>query len=335
MNFVKLVDANNKLGIKPNTNKSLIFVYSMPKVGSTSLITSLRLFAINKFMIFHLHSEIMLKVLSNIDDVSINDIILYNKSLGHNVYVIDIYRSPIELKISSFFENIGSLHFNNSDTQINKYDVNFVINRFNNIFPYIGNGDYFMDKYNITIPDTFDFHQKYSLVIQNDIKYIKLRLRDADNWGKILSELLNIEIKLVKEYETNNKTTKDLYNLFKENYRIPQNLFEIVKDCKYLNYYYSTDEKAEYINTWNNKISTDHVYYNICEYNLYNKISTENRHINEIQTHHYSDAGCRCKLCNIKRNIIKKTFNGHCHIIHEDMIKIYTKSAPKLKTLIM
>ena len=340
MNFIKLAEANNKLGIKPNTNKGLIFVYSMPKVGSTSLITSLRLFAINKFLIFHLHSELMLKVLLDITDVTINDIILYNRSIGHTVYVIDIYRSPIEMKMSSFFENIGAFHFNNVDTQINKYDVNFVINRFNNIFPYIGNGDHFIDKYNITIPDKFDYEKGYNLVIQNDIKYIKLRLKDADKWGQILTELLNTEIKMVKEYETNNKSLKDLYILFKDNYRIPANILDEIKNCKYLNYYYSSSEIIEYLNKWNNKLTANYTYYNPDEYNLYHKLSSENKHINEIQSNHYSDEGCICKYCNMKRNLCKKNFNGTCKIIHQRLIKIFVKSDPKpptqqIKTLIM
>ena len=47
---------------------------------------------------------------------SIRDIIQYNKSIGKNVYVIDVYRSPIERKISAFFEKIGAYHFNNIDS---------------------------------------------------------------------------------------------------------------------------------------------------------------------------------------------------------------------------
>ena len=35
------------------------------------------------------------------------------KLLGKNVYVIDVYRSPIECKISTFFEKVGVYHFNN------------------------------------------------------------------------------------------------------------------------------------------------------------------------------------------------------------------------------
>ena len=34
---------------------------------------------------------------------------------------------------------------------VNKYNVEKVMNRFNNIFPYIETGDHFMDKYSINV----------------------------------------------------------------------------------------------------------------------------------------------------------------------------------------
>ena len=66
MNFseekiISLIDANLKLGI--NTiettlgHNNIIFVYSLPKVGSTSLVSSLILFALNRYVIIHIHDE--------------------------------------------------------------------------------------------------------------------------------------------------------------------------------------------------------------------------------------------------------------------------------------
>ena len=40
---------------------------------------------------------------------------------------------------------------------------------FNNIFPYIGLGDHFIDNYNINYPDKFDNLNKYLLVKENDM----------------------------------------------------------------------------------------------------------------------------------------------------------------------
>ena len=91
----KMKDINERLGIQDDLtvekNKKLIFVYCPPKVGSTTLVSSLRLCASDKLTILHLHNEIMLKVLYNITDVTINEIIQYNKQLGKKIYVFDIF----------------------------------------------------------------------------------------------------------------------------------------------------------------------------------------------------------------------------------------------------
>ena len=118
-----LQETNKKLNIYDDLsidkNKNIIFVYCPPKVGSTTLITSIRISAFNKFTVLHIHNELMLKVLCNIDNIKIIDIIEYNKNLGKNVYVFDIYRSPIEQKISQYFEKLSIYHFNNSPQSIN------------------------------------------------------------------------------------------------------------------------------------------------------------------------------------------------------------------------
>ena len=60
----------------------------------------------------------MLHVLGNVKGITVNEIIQYNKYLGKDVYVIDVYRSPIERKISAFFEKVGAYHFNNIDENV-------------------------------------------------------------------------------------------------------------------------------------------------------------------------------------------------------------------------
>ena len=105
----------------------------------------------------HIHDDIMLSVLTGINNVSINEIIDYIASKGKNIYVIDVYRNPIERKISEFFEIISSFHFNTTDDKITNYKLDLIFKRFNSIFPHIGAGDYFFDKYDIDVPEIFDF----------------------------------------------------------------------------------------------------------------------------------------------------------------------------------
>ena len=310
-----LKKTNEKLNICDDLsiekNKNLIFIYCPPKVGSTTIVSSIRLSAFNKCTVLHIHSEQMLKILCNVDNVTINEIIIYNSSLGKNVFVIDIYRTPIEQKISQFFEKLSTYHFNNSPLSINNYDVDRIIKRFNNLFPFISNDeDYYRSMYNIPQLSEFDFERKYILQIINNISYIKLRLKDSNQWGSIISNLLGTEIKIVSDYETDNKPIKEMFQKFKERYRIPNNLLQEIECNKGLLYYFSENEREEYLNNWRNKKTQDWKSYTHEEYVLYNNISSENQYMSEIQRNHYMDTGCTCLACDTKRKQIMNRINN-------------------------
>jgi ribosomal protein L14E/L6E/L27E len=252
-------DFNNILFSNEATKKkdTLIFIYTPPKVGSTTLVTSLRVSCARKVNVLHIHDENMLSVITGIKNenkITINEVINYNSSIGKNIFVIDVYRNPIERKISEYFELLTCYHFNTNETNISNYKLETLIKRFNSLFPFIGSGDYFFDKYEINVPDNFDFDNKYLLIEKNNVKYIKIRLCDSNEWSKILTKLLNIDIVIVKDYQTENKIIGEVYKKFNENYKIPYNLLETIKQCKHFNYYNSDVEKEHYISKWNSKI---------------------------------------------------------------------------------
>jgi hypothetical protein len=300
-----LKQANEKLHIcddlSSEKNRNLIFVYCPPKVGSTTLVTSFRMSVLHKYTILHIHDEEMINVLCGITQVTINEIILYNRSLGKNVYVIDIYRSPIEHKISMFFEKVASFHYNNTEDNVNKYDIDKVIKRFNNLFPHLTRLDYYKEVYNIECPLSFDHEKKYLLVNDNGIIYIKLRLKDSSIWHKILKEIFHTNIVIVNDYETDKKPIKTLYNRFKQQYKIPINFLQDIEICPSLQFYYSSKERTEYLNAWSNKQTENYVAYTLQEYSIYMDITFDNHHIGEIQRTHYIDVGCACKSCGLKR----------------------------------
>lgn len=310
-----LKEANDKIFNhnidKTEIGNNLIFIYTQPKVGSTSLVSSLRLAAADKFNIIHLHDETTLKILTGIENLTVNEIINYNASIGKNIYVIDVYRTPIERKMSVFFEEISSFHFNNSEENVNTYDTTKVIKRFNDIFQHLATTDNYMEKYNITIPETFDYNKKYIHQKINGINYIKLRLKDSQYWGTILSKIFEREIIMVNDYETNDKKIADIYRRFKENYKLPLNYYEDIKTCKFLNYYYSEEERNEYLNLWNTKTCENYVSFTKSEYDLYIKICLENQIYNFIQLEHYIDNGCLCNLCfNKRKELFTKAKSG-------------------------
>jgi len=313
--LLQIKEANDKIfsSLLKNTEiyKNIIFIYSPPKVGSTCLVSSIRISASHKFSIIHIHDEIMLNFFTGINSVSINEIIQYNNYIGKNVFVIDIYRTPIERKMSEFFEKISPYHFNNSDENICNYSIKRISDRFNKVFPYLALGDHYIDKYNIQIPELFDNIKKFLFIKHNNINYIKLRLKDSKHWGKILSEILGIEIIIVPDYETNNKIIGGLYSKFKNEYKLPINYFELIKNDKYLSFYYSEEERNTYLNLWANKLSETVSSYTESEYLFYVNLNLENQFYNDLQSEHYIDNGCLCKGCSFKRkNIFEKAKKG-------------------------
>ena len=303
-----LKEANEKMGICEDQtiekNKNIIFVYCPPKVGSTTLVTSFRLCALNKYSIFHIHDELMLKVLCGIENVTVNEIIKYNKYLGKNVYVIDVYRSPIEHKISVFFEKVASFHFNNTEENVNAYPIAKIINRFNMLFPFLSRSDYYREIFDIPFPETFDFEKKYLCQDINGVKYIKLRLNDSNEWQSILNKIFQVNIKIINDYETEKKPIKDIYKQFKEQYKIPSNLFQVIEECNSLKYYYSKDEREKYLDAWRSKLGECVEPFSQEQYCMYNKLSFENQHIGEVQRTHYIDTGCSCIGCKRKRQMM-------------------------------
>ena len=320
-------------------NTNYVFIYTPPKVGSTTLVSSLRISLGNSFNIIHIHDDIMLSVLTGIHNVTINEIINFLSEKGNNIYVIDVYRTPIERKMSEFFEKISPYHFNNSEENINKYSIQRVSHRFNKLFPHLANGEHYFDKYNITNHIPFNFETKYTIQEINNIKYIKLRLHDSKIWGNILSIIFQREIILINDYQTNDKTIAGLYKNFKDEYKIPSNYFELVKSCKYFNFYFSEEERKQYLHNWEKRITNIFTPYTNEEYNFYVNLYLENQHINDIQIEHYIDNACLCIACTKARQEIfikaKKGETKFDKIIHQDVVNknIITK-INKVKTIL-
>ena len=341
-NITAIVQTVNKLF--KNENNNYIFIYTPPKVGSTTLISSLRISLGKSYNIIHIHDEVMLEVLTGITNVTINEILNYLSNSGKNVYVIDVYRTPIERKMSAFFEKIAPYHFNNKEENIKYYSIQRISNRFNKLFPYLENGDHYFDKYNIAYPAPFDFIKKYSVQEVNKIKYIKIRLCDTNLWNNILSEIFHTDIVLISDYKTENKTIGELYNKFKNEYKLPLNFLENIKKCKYLNFYYNEEEKRTYFDFWKRRICNEVEPYNTNEFKFYMTLCLENQYINDIQCDHYIDNGCFCKYCtNKRRDIFFRAKNGetkfdkiiHSEVVHDVKQKTTKKVIEAMKEKIL
>ena len=314
----------NKL-FKKETSK-YIFVYTPPKVGSTTMVSSLRISLGKSANILHIHDETMLDVLTGIKNVKIMEIILYLRNIGKKVYVIDIYRTAIERKMSEYFEKISVYHFNTSEENLSKYSIKRITDRFNNLFEHLGKGDHYRERYNLNLEEiSMDISKGYMENIKENVSYIKVRLSDGDKWSSILSEVLKEDIVIIKDYEGEKKELGNVYKRFKEEYRIPSNYYNLIKESEELKLYNSCEERNAYLKKWESKVTDGHRGYSLEEYNFYLNICLENQSIGDIDVDHYIDNGCYCILCNKKRRElfikIKRGENVSEKIIHEEVKK--------------
>ena len=308
-----LKETNKKLGIYDDLrfekNKNIVFVYSPPKVGSTTLITTLRIFGPLKFTVLHIHTEIMLQVIFKVSPlVNLVEIIKYNAHLGKNVYVIDVYRTPIEHYMSMYFENLVDYHFNSEN--VIQYPYGKLEKRFNEIFPHMRNDDYFFNIYNTASREClpFDFEKGYIMHKVDNMMFIKLRLSDSNRWSEILTNLLKWPLIMVTDYETSKKKINHIYEVFKVNYRIPVNYYEMIVECPLLQFYLDTSEREAYLERWFKLIHPTPFtnFYTKEIFEFYVKLSHENSICRPGQEeNHYRDQGCICQQCQRKRNVVR------------------------------
>ena len=241
--------------------------------------------------------------------------------------VVDIYRTPIERKMSEYFENVHTFHFNTTEE---KLEENSLLFRFNCLFSHLGTENYFVDKFQL--PRDFDHEKKYYLHSTRDgrLQFLKLRLQDFSEWGTILSSLLDVEMFLIRDNVAEEKRIDTirgkLYKEFKKNYKIPSHLLEAITstDKDFLSYL-SQEEQTRYLQKWQAKSTL--LVVDACftpeEYAFYKRISSENQTMFVIDNNHYLDFGCICRFCMRKRNMVKEEIrkgNKNIPLIYHDQI---------------
>jgi hypothetical protein len=183
---------------------------------------------------------------------SINETIKNNAKSGKPIYIVDVYRTPLEKKISCFFENISEYIPNYKSCNIYQ-----LISYFNNKYIFGKNGiddyDYLteMREYFDVPPLTiFDFDKKYSVVKHNNIFFIKLRFSELKNWGEMLNEIIGMDVQIIEKTIGDENVYSEIYEEFKRTYKLPKEFLEKIKKSSSFNMYNSTSEKIKYIKDW-------------------------------------------------------------------------------------
>ena len=231
INNIKYVDIN-------------ILVHCGGKCGSSTLYNT---FINNGYKSIKIHNRI--DFINQCGYDGLFDSIKYS-SLNKKVYIIDVYRTPIERKISSFFQNI--IHhvpdYKNKmcEELIDIFNIKFI----DTIEEYHSINEIF-DEYNIEHFKDFDFQKKYNIKEVGNLVFVKLLFNDIKIWNILLSLILNKYIVMYNDNLTENKDVYELYKEFKKIYRVPKTYIKyILMNDKEFKIYNTKEEQYNYIIDW-------------------------------------------------------------------------------------
>ena len=212
------------------------------KCGSTTLRTT---FTQNGYKCIKAHDKACFKRQFKYDGLL--DLIK-RSSANKQLFIIDSYRTPIERKISSFFENIH-IHVPNYKNK----SIQELIDIFNtehlNVIEEYHSIDPIMEECGVELFDTFDFERKYVIKKKGNLIFIKLLYSNMNNWGENLSEIFNKEITMYSGNKSENKEYYSIYNKFKQMYRTKKSYIDnILKNDQQFRIFNTPEQQDIYVN---------------------------------------------------------------------------------------
>lgn len=237
---------------KANLASVDVFVYCSGKCGSSTLYST---FIKNKYDALHIHNNHQFQeyVIQSTHH-TIFDVIDHNASRKQMIYIIDSYRTPIERKISSFFQNLRKHVPNYRTTSIDE-----LITIFNKSFLTTLEEYHSIEEalrhYQLPNWSSFDFDKKYNIQQKGNLVFIKIRFHDINQWDKILSNIFQTPIKIFSSNLSGGKQYDTLYQAFKLAYHVPDTYLKthLVND-KNFKIYNTEQEQTSYLKKWGKTI---------------------------------------------------------------------------------
>ncbi len=257
--------------------KKPIFIWQMGKVGSTTLLASLKPFSSPL-------SPNITNLLTNDDSIRYNNIVhthsikvLYDflHSNNEDFIIISLVRELLSRNISSVFQSMcdpapqnnvfiatkdefKKLPYDKQEREIsNKLHI---INNFDHIFNWYNHlfktHIYFpeVNKYSINIYDKkFNCHDGYQVYGSTTprIKMMIIRLEDLNNLEQKIGNFLKIDnFRLIKENVSSQKWYSPIYKKFLANYKPQQRDLEKLYNSQFMKYFYSRDQIETFIKRW-------------------------------------------------------------------------------------
>ncbi len=277
--------------------KNVIIVHSNYKTASTTLYSSLCLFLSSYYRIFHFHNDTDLENVG-LKHISIPQLVSFLQNKHKNVTIIENYRPIFDIVVSVFF-----MFFPRFCKPLQSLDsfceyMNYVINTFNKLF--------------LVLYKIFDVDFLSEVYLScNSSNLLKLKVKDSSKtWDQIIQDRFHCsDYFTISENQTENKKVGNIYQEFKSIYKMPNNIFQLIKNNKSFLKYYSEDEQSEYLLQWEKKgIVEDVIYFhennvlNLLNDTKINNPEENNKMIASINQENTSKRNnCNCDSC-IERN---------------------------------
>ena len=224
-----------------------VFVYCSAKCGSTNLHLS---FSAKGIKNMHIHGALTFAQNYKVN-FSVFDLINYytEKFPNEKFYFIDSYRTPIERKISSFFQENEAL--------IKEKEVHELIEYFNKNIYKIENYhsiDQIMKESGVPMFKEFDFERGYVVQEKDNKVFIKLLFKNIDDWSYTLSQVMGTKIDMIPANKTERKSVSNKYKEFKTLYKVPTFYLEnVLPHDTHFQIYNSPQDKLDYVSQWMQK----------------------------------------------------------------------------------
>lgn len=213
------------------------------KCGSSTLENT---FLKNGYKCFKAHSK------NHFNKIYNQDLIEYinNCSSKKELYLIDSYRTPIERKISSFFQDIKN-HVPDYKNKTSEELIDIFNSEYINKLEEYHTINSIMTEYGLEPFDKFDFDKKYIIKKKGNLIFIKILFSDIIRWENILSEIFKKRIILYNSNLSIEKNYISEYNDFKRKYKVSQSYINnILKNDKQFKIFNTKEQQEKYINKY-------------------------------------------------------------------------------------
>lgn len=256
------------IGLRDFTLNPPILVFQSGKVGSSTVASSLTQAKL-KNPIYHVH-RLSEKGINSPGAKPKLGRALRRKIDAHGGIssidwkIISLTRDPIAIAVSALFQSIGIGRRNDLLQKNGEIDKILVLEE---LYRNLENFDqsYFctwFDRELKTVFDVdafaypFDHNQGYTIIKQNNVDVLIIRLEDLNNHGSCaIAEFLNLDspVALKSANVASTKKYADAYRDIKKSISLPVDICQKVYSSKYTSHFYDSAQQEKFIQNWTQK----------------------------------------------------------------------------------